>query len=213
MSEHPTGAGGSGGDPVSSGIPESESEPTGEQAPNADAPEPDDDTEAEFGSALSSDDRSGSNNDLEQAAAAVEADIVAVISERDDYLDNLRRVQADFENFKKQTIRRNTDLIARAAEGLVGKLLPVLDACDAALAHGATDVKPLRDALLDLLGKEGLTPLWPEGEPFDPNHHEAVVHEPMGDDDEPGPVVTEVLRAGYLWKGRVLRPAMVKVRG
>jgi molecular chaperone GrpE len=157
------------------------------------------------------------DQDLADAAAMVEADIAAVISERDDYLDNLRRVQADFENFKKQTIRRNTDLVERAAEGLAAKLLPVLDACDAAIAHGATDVKPIHDALLDVLAKEGLTTVRPDGEPFDPNHHEAVVHEPAtgGEDDEPepGPRVTDVLRPGYLWKGRVLRPAMVKVRG
>jgi molecular chaperone GrpE len=157
----------------------------------------------------------GSDEAFDAAAAMVEADIAAVISERDDYLDNLRRVQADFENFKKQTIRRNTDLVERAAEGLAAKLLPVLDACDAAIAHGATDVKPIHDTLLDVLSKEGLTPVRPEAEPFDPNLHEAVVHEPAGDDDEPesGPVVTHVLRTGYLWKGRVLRPAMVKVRG
>jgi molecular chaperone GrpE len=161
------------------------------------------------------DDSATSEQDLADAAAVVEADIAAVISERDDYLDNLRRVQADFENFKKQTIRRNTDLVERAAEGLASKLLPVLDACDAAIAHGAADVKPIHDTLLDVLGKEGLTPVRPEGEPFDPNHHEAVVHDPAGDDDagRPGPVVTDVLRAGYLWKGRVLRPAMVRVRG
>jgi molecular chaperone GrpE len=149
---------------------------------------------------------------LEEAAAAVEADLVDVVAQRDDYLDALRRVQADFENFKKQTIRRNTELIERAAEGLVDKLLPVLDACDAALAHGANDVKPIRDSMLDVLAKEGLVPIRPDGEPFDPAHHEAVVHDPA-DTGDAGPVVTEVLRAGYQWKGRVLRPAMVRVRG
>ncbi|MGH9119152.1 MAG: nucleotide exchange factor GrpE [Acidimicrobiales bacterium] len=208
MSSPPTGAEGSGGDPVVQGVPEPDDDLSGGAVPPST-----DDAHAEHDPGLSADEGSESDEALAQAAAAVEADIAAVISERDDYLDNLRRVQADFENFKKQTIRRNTDLVERAAEGLAAKLLPVLDACDAALAHGATDVKPIHDALLDVLAKEGLQPLRPEGEPFDPNHHEAVVHEPVGDDDEPGPVVTDVLRAGYLWKGRVLRPAMVKVRG
>ncbi len=152
-------------------------------------------------------------DEWEEAAAAVEADLAAVIAQRDDYLEALRRVQADFENYKKQTIRRNTDLVERAAEGLAAKLLPVLDACDAAVAHGADDVKPIRDALLDALGKEGLIPVVPDGEPFDPTRHEAVVHELAESDEAGGPVVTGVLRAGYLWKGRVLRPALVKVRG
>lgn len=197
MSWPPTGAGAEAGgsdrepEPYGGLAPEAESEPNG----NGD------------------EDQSSSSEAFEEAAAAVEADLAAVISERDDYLDNLRRVQADFENFKKQTIRRNTDLIERAAEGLVRKLLPVLDACEAALAHGANDVKPIADMLLDVLNKEGLTPIHPEGEPFDPNHHEAVMHEPADEDDGGIPTVTEVLRTGYLWKGRVLRPAMVKVRG
>ena len=62
--------------------------------------------------------------------------------------------------------------------------------------------------LLETLEKEGLEPMIPEGEAFDPELHEAVMHEP-GDGGES--VVTESLRTGYLWKGRVLRPAMVKV--
>jgi len=64
--------------------------------------------------------------------------------------------------------------------------------------------------LLETLAKEGLEPMIPEGQPFDPELHEAVLHE-EGDGGES--VVTESLRTGYLWKGRVLRPAMVKVRG
>jgi molecular chaperone GrpE len=150
---------------------------------------------------------------LEEAAAAVEHDIdvAQVLAERDDYLDALRRVQADFENFKKQNIRRNTELVERAAEGLVVKLLPVLDAFDGALAHGADDAKPIYDLLMDALEKEGLTLLYPMGEAFDPARMEAVAHEAADDTTES--LVSEVLRSGYLWKGRVLRPAMVKVKG
>ena len=54
--------------------------------------------------------------------------------------------------------------------------------------------------------------MFPAGEPFDPNTMEAILHEPAGEDDA-GEVVTGVLRTGYLWKGRILRPALVKVRG
>ena len=64
-------------------------------------------------------------------------------------------------------------------------------------------------ALFGFLEKEGLERVAPAGEPFDPNLAEAVMHEP----GEGEPTVTEVLRTGYLWQGRVIRPAMVKVAG
>jgi len=158
------------------------------------------------------------DDELARAAAAVEADldVAAVIAERDDYLDALRRVQADFANFKKQTIRRNTDLVQRAAESLVSKLLPVLDACDGAMSHEESheQVRPVYEALMDALEKEGLEVVFPDQELFDPHLHDAVVHEGDHGDGQGGePVVTAVLRTGYLWKGRVLRPAMVKVKG
>ena len=130
--------------------------------------------------------------------------------ERDEYRDALQRVKAEFDNFRKRTAKEAGETRDRAAENLVRQLLPVLDACDAAVLHDATDVGPISKMLLETLAKEGLEPMIPEGQPFDPELHEAVMHEP-GDGGES--VVTESLRTGYLWKGRVLRPAMVKVRG
>ena len=85
-----------------------------------------------------------------------------------------------------------------------------LDACEAAIGHGSTDVEPIAKMLADLLGNEGLVRLTPANEPFDPNLHDAVMHE-EGDGGEP--IVIETLRTGYQWKTRVLRPAMVKVKG
>ena len=121
------------------------------------------------------------------------------------------RLQADFENYKKRMIKQQTDHLERAAESLVEKLLPVLDTADLALAHGAgEDVKQVTDALTGVLEREGLERIDPVGAPFDPTLHDAVAHEP-GDGGQQE--VVEVLRAGYRWKGRVLRPAMVKVRG
>lgn len=140
------------------------------------------------------------------------ADLETTATERDEYLDALRRTQADFENYRKRVAKQAGDDAARAAESLIDKLLPVLDACDGAMAHGASEVGPIFASLLGTLEKEGLGRIDPAGEEFDPNIHEAVLHEPGGDDDE-GTVVSEVLRPGYLWKGRVVRPAMVKVRG
>lgn len=132
--------------------------------------------------------------------------------ERDEYLDTLRRNQADFENYRKRAAKQVADDAARAVEGLVEKLLPVLDACDAAVHHGATEVEPVYAALLGALEKEGLVRVAPHDEAFDPNVHEAVMHEPA-DEDQTGTVVSDVMRPGYLWKGRVVRPAMVKVKG
>jgi molecular chaperone GrpE len=147
--------------------------------------------------------------EVEEAAEVVESDLASLAVERDDYLDQLRRLQADFENYRKRVLKQQDEIVERATEGLVADLLPVLDACDAAAQHGDDAAGPIAKALVDVLEKQGLVKLAPEGDAFDPNHHEAVAHEP-GDGES---VVIEVLRPGYVWKGRVLRPAMVRVRG
>jgi molecular chaperone GrpE len=147
-------------------------------------------------------------DDLQAAADALEVDLELLLAEREQYLDAYRRAQADFENYRKQAQKRQEDAVVRALGSFVEKLLPVLDACDAALAHGATEVEPVLAALYGALGKEGLQRIDPKGAPFDPAEAEAVLHEP-GEGGEQ--VVSEVLRAGYRWRGRVLRPAMVKV--
>jgi molecular chaperone GrpE len=133
-------------------------------------------------------------------------------TERDEYREALIRLQADFENYKKRMIKQQTEHLERAAAALVDKLLPVLDTADLALAHGGgEDVKQITGSLTAALEKEGLERIAGEGAPFDPTLHDAVAHEPGDGDGEQ--TVVEVLRAGYRWKGRVLRPAMVKVRG
>ena len=156
-------------------------------------------------------------------AGAVEQDIEQALEaarrERDEYLDMVRRVQADFENYKKRMVRQQTELLERAAEGLVLRLLPVVDAFDLARAHLEAEGSPEGNALLqaagllsDTLAKEGLERVDADaGTPFDPATHEAVEHQTA--EDEGGPVVSEELRAGYRYKGRVVRPAMVRVRG
>ena len=136
-------------------------------------------------------------------------DLERVTKERDGYLDDTRRVAAEFANFRRQNDKRQIEVIEQAGASLAERLLPVLDACDGALSHGAVDVEPIYNMLIATLEKSGLSVLRPLGEPFDPNRHEAVIHE-EGDGD--GPHVAEVLRTGYVWNGRVLRPALVKVR-
>lgn len=137
-------------------------------------------------------------------------DLAALIAERDEYRDTMLRLKAEFDNHRKRVAREAEELRARANENLAEKLILVLDACDAAIGHGATDVEPIAKMLVDLLEADGLVRLAPLDEPFDPNLHEAVLHE-EGDGGES--IVIETLRTGYQWKSRVLRPAMVKVRG
>ena len=141
----------------------------------------------------------------------VDLDLARTAAERDEYLGALQRLQADFENYKKRMIRQQTELLDRAAEDLVNKLLPVLDAVDLARQHGQAEaVDPVANALNDVLAKEGLERIDPVGSAFDPNEHEAVAHE-EGDGGEPS--VSELMRAGYRWRGKLLRPSMVKVKG
>ena len=119
-------------------------------------------------------------------------------------------MQADFENYRKRAATQLADEVDRSSGRLVEQMLAVLDACEAAVAHGVEGVEPIWSSLLGTLQKQGLEALDLEGKEFDPELAEAVLHE----DGEGGPsVVTEVLRTGYKWKGRVLRAAMVKVKG
>ena len=133
-------------------------------------------------------------------------------TERDEYLDLARRVQADFENYKRRVDQQNVELRARAAEQLARELLPVLDAGEAASAQGMQDAAAIYNQLLSTLEKQGLARVAESDVEFDPNIHEAVMHE-EGESEGEVAVVTEILRTGYLWNDRVLRPAMVKVLG
>ena len=141
---------------------------------------------------------------------AVEHDIDALLAERNEFKDIALRLQADFENYKKRMTQMQSDEIARATGRLAESLLPVLDACEAAVAHGVEGVEQVWSSLIGALQKQGLEALDLADKPFDPALADAVMHE-EGDGSEP--VVLEVLRTGYRWKGRVLRAAMVKVRG
>ena len=139
-----------------------------------------------------------------------ELNIDEVIKERDEFKDIALRVQADFENYRKRAAVQLTDEVDRSTGRIVEAMLPVLDACEAAVAHGVEGVENIWSSLLGTLQKSGLEALDLQGRPFDPALAEAVLHE-EGDGGEA--VVVEVLRTGYRWKGRVLRAAMVKVKG
>ena len=147
---------------------------------------------------------------LTDESAAVELDIEALLAERDEYKDIALRLQADFENYRKRVAQQSADDVDRATGKLAEALLPVLDACEAAFTHGVDGVEPIWSSLIGTLQKQGLIAMDLVNTVFDPARAEAVMTEPGDGDDT---VVVEVLRTGYEWKGRVLRAAMVKVKG
>jgi molecular chaperone GrpE len=150
-----------------------------------------------------------------EAAEVLEHDLEQLLGERDQMRTLAQQIQADFENYRKQAMKRETAIVERASESLLEQLLPVLDSFDAALVQlsDATDpalrkgVELVFAQLVGVLEHAGLERIDAAGKPFDPNEHEAVLQED-GDGD---PLVAETMRTGYRLKGRVLRPAMVKV--
>jgi len=134
-----------------------------------------------------------------------------------EYLDHLQRLKAEFDNYRKRVIKEQTRAMEMAAEPFVRKLLEVLDEFDLALmaAERTPDLKKFLHGvelvyakLLDILRSEGLERIEAEGKPFDPERHEALM---QSGGSEGEPFVADVLRQGYAMKGRVIRPAGVKV--
>jgi molecular chaperone GrpE len=150
---------------------------------------------------------------VEEAEAAVEHDVEALLTERDSFREIAQRLQADFENYRKRVATQTSDDIDRATGRIAESLLPVLDACEAAFVAHPAEIEPLFNLLLTELKKQGLEALDLSGKTFDPAKADAVIHEEGEGDGSGNPVVSDVLRTGYTWKGRVVRPAMVKVRG
>jgi molecular chaperone GrpE len=161
----------------------------------------------------------------EGTAAAVEHDLEALQAriadaeqKRDEYLDLLQRTRADFENYQKRALREMVQERKYAQGGLAVDLLPALDNLDRATAAAkqSGDKSPLaqgvllvQSQLLDILRRNGITPIDAVGKPFDPNQHEAVMQQPSA--DVPPGSVLQVLEQGFLIHDRVLRPAKVIV--
>jgi molecular chaperone GrpE len=143
----------------------------------------------------------------DELASEIESEIRELAAERDTFKDIAQRTLADFDNYKKRTHAQIRDEADRASGRLAEALLPVLDAAEAAYVRHPDEVGPLLNLMLGELRKHGLETLDLEGRPFDPNLADAVAHE-AGDGGEV--IVTEVLRSGYRWKDRTLRPAMVR---
>ena len=163
-------------------------------------------------------DRPGSPCDLEELAAKAE--------KADEYLALAQRTKADFENYRKRATRETAAAQERGAAKLALALLPAIDNLDRALAHadevvagdganGAASLvaglKHVHADLISALGNVGIERYSPEGEPFDPQFHEAVAQQPV-EGAQPG-VVVEVFQRGYRMGENVVRPARVVVAG
>ncbi|MCJ7653671.1 MAG: nucleotide exchange factor GrpE [Actinobacteria bacterium] len=162
---------------------------------------------------------------LDEAAAEVEQDIVSVESkieelskEKEELLDGLLRLKAEFENYRKRMLKEQTRVLETAEAGLVKKLLTVIDNLERAVGNSADEaganglregVEMVLGQMLEIFEKEGLEVIDPEGEVFDPEHHEAMMV--VETDECPEDTVVEVTQKGYRFKGMLLRPALVNV--
>jgi molecular chaperone GrpE len=166
------------------------------------------------------DKRRAQGDEVEAVPMSVEArpdDLEAARRQAAEYLDHLQRLKAEFDNYRKRVLKEQTRAVEMASEPLVRRLLEVLDEFDLALM--AAERKPDLDRFLhgvelvyaklqEILRSEGLERIEAEGKPFDPELHEALMQSGSGDGDA---VVGDILRQGYMLKGRVIRPAGVKV--
>ena len=155
--------------------------------------------------------------DPEEAQNALLVALAQTRAEADGFLEDLRRLAAEFDNYRKRSQREQTAHLDRASQRLVETLLPVLDSFDGAFSHDpqtpteeklVSGMKSTYHQLLDILNKEGLEIIPSLGERFDPEVHEAVTAANGGDGSL---VVTQELRRGYRLKDRVIRPALVAV--
>jgi molecular chaperone GrpE len=145
---------------------------------------------------------------LETQEEVIVDPLADALKERDEYLDALQRLKAEFDNYRKRVARDQQELAARAHERLVQELVPVLDDLERAIAHEGDieeGVKLVHRALSDALAKEGLTEIATDGK-FDPHTQEALLAQPSEADEG---TVIQVLQKGYTLGDRVLRPARV----
>ena len=155
--------------------------------------------------------------ELAERIEQLERELSDVRAKSEEHLSNWQRSAADFANYKRRTDEERSSASQFGTALLIGKLLAVLDDFDRALANVPDDahdawiegVKLVERKLRGVLESEGVTPIEAVGEPFDPNLHEAVVHEDTV--DHPDNEVIGELQRGYRLHDRVLRPALVRV--
>ncbi len=172
--------------------------------------------ETETSAQLDVDHELPSGQDDPASTSSADAEIEALRKERDQYLDRLARLQAEFDNFRKRNAREQQDYREYALIDALKAFLPILDSLDRAAKSDAQDLEQIRSGIElidrqfhDALAKLGVQPIAAEGQPFDPNLHQAIAMEDT--DAAPDNTVIGELQRGYKIKDRLLRPAMVRV--
>jgi molecular chaperone GrpE len=143
---------------------------------------------------------------------ALSKELDAVRKERDEYLENMRRMKAELENSRARLEREHARSVELASERLVKELLPILDNLERALeADGDVKegVEATHEQLVDILRQEGVSPISSEGQDFDPAVHEALMSKISNEHEED--TVTQTLECGYVLNGKPIRPAKVVV--
>lgn len=157
-------------------------------------------------------------SDTDESRSSTDERLSELTRERDEYEDLLLRKTADFDNFQKRVERERKSINESAAVDLITELLPLIDDLERALmseanAGSATayraGVNLIHKQLLGVLAKRGVSPIDTSGEQFDPHYHEAMAYE-VNEKHSEGEIIDEV-RRGYMSRGRLLRPAMVRV--
>jgi molecular chaperone GrpE len=156
-------------------------------------------------------------SDADEAVAASEDPALAALRlERDTLQDQLLRARAEFDNFRRRVARENEQLRKTAAQSLMRDLLPIVDNMERALSHVedktsslALGVEMILKQFAGVLSTQGLEPIPAKGEPFDPNVHEALTHQPST--EYPADTVMEEFQRGYRLGDFVLRPTQVVV--
>lgn len=155
-------------------------------------------------------------SDSEEETSPGDAALAAMQLERDALQDQLLRARAEFDNYRRRVARENEQLRTTAAQALMRDLLPIVDNMERALSHVedktdslALGVEMVLKQLSGVLSARGLEPIVAKGEPFDPNVHEALTHQPSV--EYPEDTVMEEFQRGYRLGDFVLRPTQVVV--
>ncbi|MBI4675121.1 MAG: nucleotide exchange factor GrpE [Chloroflexi bacterium] len=157
-------------------------------------------------------------NEQLKSVSELEAQLAEEKKKADDYLDNWRRVAAEFQNFKRRAEKDKADYAQYANQRLLKRMLDVLDSFDAGFKAvpepyknepWVEGMRAVERQMLQILEGEGVTPIEATGKDFDPNFHEAMLYEPSPGANE-GQILDELQR-GYMLRDRVLRPSRVKV--
>ncbi len=161
-------------------------------------------------------DGEGNTKNPEQKLKELREKLLETQKQRDEYLDSLQRMKADYINARKRFEEESKSLTRFATEGLVMQLLPVMDGLESALQHfdgesgSAEGIKNIKNELLKIFSQNGVEAFDPTGAPFDPMVHEPVETVAVKSEKEDN-TVTKVHQKGYTLNGRLIRPARVAV--